>query len=122
MPYRHVSDRALSPLPVPRIPRAAAIRGPIAAQPQEFAEPSTRRRFRRLSLSPPPSTTSPTCKGSTVASRVSCSSGNNGIFPPCLLPGFLGFPVVFVNFHLFKAIVRSPASSVVLGIRGGRLP
>ncbi|KAG8063481.1 hypothetical protein GUJ93_ZPchr0003g18564 [Zizania palustris] len=33
--------------------------------------------------------------GCAVASRVSCSSGNNGIFPPSLLPGFLGFPVVF---------------------------
>ncbi|KAG8091228.1 hypothetical protein GUJ93_ZPchr0011g28238 [Zizania palustris] len=60
--------------------------------------------------------------GSAVASRVSCSSGNNGIFPPSLLPGFMGFPVVFVNFHLFKAIVRSPASSVVLGICEGQLP
>jgi len=60
--------------------------------------------------------------GRTVASKVSCSAGNSGSFPPCLLPGFLGFPVVFVNFHLFKAIVRSPASSVVLGICGGSLP
>uniref|UniRef100_A0ACD5YP73 Uncharacterized protein n=1 Tax=Avena sativa TaxID=4498 RepID=A0ACD5YP73_AVESA len=60
--------------------------------------------------------------GRTVASRVSCSSGNNGTFPPCLCPGFLGFPVVSVNFHLFKAIVRSPASSVVLGICGRSLP
>lgn len=50
-PANAVPTRVPSPLPEPRIPRAAAIRGPLAARPHEFAEPSpsTRRRFNRRS-------------------------------------------------------------------------
>ncbi|KAG8091231.1 hypothetical protein GUJ93_ZPchr0011g27497 [Zizania palustris] len=80
---------------------------PLAARPQEFAEPSraepsltTRRRFNAAPLTACSQLRSHRqvdlmSSGSAVASRVSCSSGNNGIFPPSLLPGFLGFPVVF---------------------------
>ncbi|KAH0469042.1 hypothetical protein IEQ34_002274 [Dendrobium chrysotoxum] len=56
---------------------------------------------------------------STVASAVSCASGkkkSSGVLI-VLLPGFLGYSVDFVNFHLLKAIVRSTYSSAVLGIR-----
>ncbi|RRT37918.1 hypothetical protein BHE74_00039596 [Ensete ventricosum] len=58
---------------------------------------------------------------STVASTVSCTSGNKSKFGllVCLLPGFLGFPVVRVDFQLFKAIVRNPSSSVVFETCGG---
>lgn len=59
---------------------------------------------------------------STVASSVSCVSGNKGNFSVLILPGFLGGPVVCVNFQLFKAIVRIPSSSIVLGICGGSQP
>ncbi|WOL16330.1 hypothetical protein Cni_G25117 [Canna indica] len=57
----------------------------------------------------------------TLSSAVSCTLGNKGIFGllVCLLPGFLGFPVFSVDFQLFKAIVRNPSSSVVLGFCGG---
>ncbi|KAI0527556.1 hypothetical protein KFK09_003160 [Dendrobium nobile] len=56
---------------------------------------------------------------STVASAVSCASGNkksSGVLVG-LLPGFLGYSVDFVNFHLLKAIVRNTYSSAVFGIR-----
>ncbi|XXG42848.1 hypothetical protein AAC387_Pa01g3023 [Persea americana] len=45
----------------------------------------------------------------TVASSVSCKLGNFWILV-CLLPGFLGAPVVFENFQLLKATVRDPSS------------
>ncbi|KAK5832742.1 hypothetical protein PVK06_016545 [Gossypium arboreum] len=52
---------------------------------------------------------------STVASTVSCKLGNKNDFLvwilACLLRSFLGTPVAFINFHLFKAIVRCPSSS-----------
>ncbi|KAJ0979188.1 hypothetical protein J5N97_014662 [Dioscorea zingiberensis] len=62
---------------------------------------------------------------SSVATSVSCTSGNKAnlwIFSS-LLPGFLGTPIVYVNFQLFKAIVRIPSSSVIVSeICGGSLP
>jgi len=59
---------------------------------------------------------------SSVASSVSCASGNKGNFSVLVPPGFLGAPVVCVNFQLFKAIVRIPSSSAVLEICGGSQP
>ncbi|KAG0477422.1 hypothetical protein HPP92_014263 [Vanilla planifolia] len=61
---------------------------------------------------------------STVAPTVSCTSGNNKSFGVsiCLLPGFLGTPIVRVNFQLFKAIVRDPSSSLNVDIFGVCLP
>ncbi|KAK8579824.1 hypothetical protein V6N12_070130 [Hibiscus sabdariffa] len=52
---------------------------------------------------------------STVASKVSCKSGNKNDslvwILACLLRSFLGTPIAYINFHLFKAIVRCPSSS-----------
>ncbi|KAI3911410.1 hypothetical protein MKW98_010297 [Papaver atlanticum] len=48
-----------------------------------------------------------------VASAVSCESGNKNDFLCwvliCLLSQFLGARIAFVNFHLFKAVDRSPS-------------
>ncbi|KAL5711493.1 non-specific serine/threonine protein kinase [Ranunculus cassubicifolius] len=52
---------------------------------------------------------------STVASSVSCQAGSKNDFSSilvCLLPKFLGLSFAHVNFHLFKAIIRNPSSSV----------
>ncbi|KAJ4970162.1 hypothetical protein NE237_003261 [Protea cynaroides] len=55
---------------------------------------------------------------STAASIVSCKSGNKNDFfvwiLVCLLPQFLGTAIAYVNFLLFKAIVRNPSSSVCI--------
>lgn len=64
---------------------------------------------------------------SAAASTVSCKTGNKNkflfCFLICLFPRFLGSPVSFVNFLLFKAVVRSPSSSVpVYDISGEILP
>ncbi|KAK9186809.1 hypothetical protein WN944_018198 [Citrus x changshan-huyou] len=53
---------------------------------------------------------------STVAFTVSCKSGNKNDFfywiLVCLPPTFLGTLIAYVNFFLFKAIVRCPSSSL----------
>ncbi|KAL8154395.1 hypothetical protein V2J09_012155 [Rumex salicifolius] len=53
----------------------------------------------------------------SLASVVSCNPGNKYSFCwvfLCLLPKFLGAPVIFVNFLLVKAIDRSPSALSVL--------
>lgn len=53
---------------------------------------------------------------STVAFTVSCKSGNKNDFfywiLVCLPPTFLGTLIAYINFFLFKAIVRCPSSSL----------
>ncbi|KAK4382909.1 Methylesterase 17 [Sesamum angolense] len=55
---------------------------------------------------------------SPVASAVSCQTGNKNKFLLwilcCFFPRFFGSPVAFVNFLLFKAIVRWPSPSVLI--------
>ncbi|XBI71412.1 hypothetical protein VPH35_065641 [Triticum aestivum] len=121
----HQCEPATRPLTVTGAPHTTPLfynRSLLAAPPQGIAVHSPPLPAAPLTLRKAHRQVDLMYSGRTVASRVSCSSGNNGSFPPCLHPGFLGFPVVSVNFHLFKAIVRSPASSVVLGICGRSLP
>lgn len=53
----------------------------------------------------------------TVASVVSCKSGNKNDFLwilVCLLPNFLGSAIVYVNFLLITAVDRSPSAVCIL--------
>lgn len=59
-----------------------------------------------------------------MVSAVSCALGKKNSSGDLLglLPGFLGAPVVCVNFLLFKATARNSSSSFALDICGGGLP